>query len=533
MKTKYFNKYVNPFLYLTAATVLLFFAGCSKDDGTPVTEPNNEFIESQGIAEEELGVDLGSIGILIDTRNIAKKGYLPAKAEISVEATEANLSQTIDIDPLTNLGRLAIPVKDLSVAALAELREGVALEVVVKDTADTVLKMQTFSAESFRENGTRLDIDATQLPIQGNTLSINPDIAYYMQLVVNGELTNITLEAEEPAPSFAYGGYEINILAKENNMVAPNPLSKFNLLPVSGKEDTYYIKVKGEDLYLEYRNPNATLTYQSNITGLMESFEFTFEIQESGNVRIKSSTGDSMQIRNQEIDEVRIIASTIKWEIESLVTKYMDPILPPANTSFGVNSTLSNCSSGTLEQEFSFEETIETTTTTGWEESIELSSESTTSFSATVGVSTSVEFFGSGVEVSAEATSGYSSTRGFTSNDSSYSEGTDSKSKTFSLTRTIEVLPGSAVLVYDAYQTYSDVEIPFVQRFRVRGSDDNSGTSLTGEQIKSQFVFNYFNGVITEVESDYVEVTVRGVLKLDDLVDARNDVIEVANNCDQ
>lgn len=557
MKTMLSQKYLRTLLQLAWVASLIFILSCSKDgEDTPpeISEPiNGHLVESEGIAAEDLGEEQGSIGILIDIRNVVRKGYMPTVAEIDVDAQEGDYSTSLAIDEFTNMARLAIPVADLSGTALSELRDGVPMTITLKDADGGTVLEQVFTAESFRENGTRVVIDAKELPMLNNKLVINTELSYYIHLVYNGQFTNRILESgnQSEIEDYHYTGTPFSIGPKENAMNMENVFTQFKLIPVSGKEDTFYIKaVWGEFYFSHWMDIDYWLYYKEDATSLPVDFEFTMEIQESGNIRIKNYLGDYIHVHKDSegnintlmhtstgapegaiVGEFRLIPSTIKWEVESLATKYLEPILPSVNTSFGINSTLSNCTSGTLEQEVVFEETIQTTTTVAWEESIELTSESTSSFSATVGVSTSVSFFGQGVDVSAEATKEYSTTTGFTSSQTQYQDAQNTKSNVFSVTRSIEVQPGSAVLVYDAYQTYSNVQMPFIQRFRVRGTDTKDGIALTGEEIKSQFVFSHFNGVITKVESDFVEVTLRGTTTLDNLVDARNDAIEVANDC--
>lgn len=570
MKTKYFNKYVHPFLYLSVAIILLLFSGCSKDeDPVPEQEPvAGELMETDGISANELGVSSGSIGLIIDTRAVARKGYLPAKAAITVEATEGDYSDTIDIDLFTNMGELSMELDSLSTAAAAELKAGVPLGVVIMDEMDNPLVSESFSAESFRKNGTRIEISAKDVSTLDKSIAINPEIPYFIQFIDINNIMNS--DPFEKRTNMSLGlGVEVFFtdqvftfanLVENGFHLEDDKASSYYLRPVPGKESTFYLKnaktgdfvhLTGQDWLLE-----EPLTDLNNIP---PEYEFILEVSESGNVKIKTykhGINDFVYLAirnnpyhpdfrfivpsdfislglNAHIGEFRIVpARSINWQIESLVTKHMEPILPPADNSFGVNSTLTNCSQGNLEQQFTYNETEETSATMAWEESVELVSETTTGFSASVEVSTSAKFFGAGVDVSASASTNYSSTTGYTSTSSQYSETEDVKSKTFEVSRTIEVLPGTAVLVYDAYQSYTNVEIPYVQSLRVRGTDNISSMALTGKELKTQFAFNYFNGVITKIESDYIEVTVRGTTNFKKLIRTKSEVKEVENNCD-
>jgi hypothetical protein len=70
-----------------------------------------------------------------------------------------------------------------------------------------------------------------------------------------------------------------------------------------------------------------------------------------------------------------------------------------------------------------------------------------------------------------------------------------------------------------------------VQRLRVRGTEHDTRESLSGEEIKSQFHFNGFNGMITEVGSDYIEITLRAVATMNKIFKWKSEVQEVDPMC--
>tara|TARA_R110002050_G_scaffold56512_3_gene127112 strand:+ start:64520 stop:66163 length:1644 start_codon:yes stop_codon:yes gene_type:complete len=546
MKTNYFK----PMVLLLVSILAVTMASCSKDENPVAEQAQGELGISNGIRKEELKASKGSIGIIIDARNIVKKGFLPVKAEVKASASSKDYFETLEIDEFTNLATLALQVEELSVAILEELKNGVPITVALKDKDDNTIIYQSFSIVSFRENGTFITMNTDELTAVEKPISFNTNIPYYIQLMDDGVLTNrvFTRDIAEDF-NFTYG--LMNTWLRELNAESQIVRNQFFLVPVLGKESTFYIKNAMHDFYLSDDGYDLfMLFYVENTNDLTEQFEFTLETSESGNLYIKNYENvyinryEDMEAKNivypykstttsyeTVTAEFRIIPATIQWEVEALNTVFMKPILPAVETSFGFNSTLVNCSQGTLEQEVGTAISEETTTSVGWEESIELSSESTYEASATVSVTASASFFGSGVEATASASVGYSSTSGFTTAHTGFKSDDESKSHSFFSSRTIEVLPGTAVLVYDAYQTYSNVLVPFVQRFRVRGSDSNNNLSLNGDDIVSQFSFNGFNGVVTKIGSDFVEVTVRGAVTLDNLIDTQSNVQEVASNC--
>ena len=47
----------------------------------------------------------------------------------------------------------------------------------------------------------------------------------------------------------------------------------------------------------------------------------------------------------------------------------------------------------------------------------------------------------------------------------------------------------------------------------------------------SQFHFNGFNGIVSEVGSDYIEVNVKGFTKVDKLIDTETSAEDVQTSC--
>ncbi|PKV51443.1 hypothetical protein ATE84_3528 [Aquimarina sp. MAR_2010_214] len=552
MKIKYF-KYAF-YIFLSGIITL---TSCSKDDepATPESEqPASDINEGNGISKDDLKISKGDIGVIIDARNVAKKGILPAIAEVKIDAKEGNYSKTLDLNEFTNMASISFPIEELSKAAIAELREGVSATVDIKDKDGKSIVSETFTKFSLKENGVRLTIKADQVVSVVPRPSFNPNIPYYLQVVLNGQPTNRVLEAET-SPNKAN-----RFVIRKNNFDPKKESTKFYIVPVPGY-GTYYIKTKDNYFLGVFPSENSSITthtiravkIDNPDTYLALKYRFSIRTAENGEVYLESHLNKTIDYLFYDQDEnietwqlysgtsngsllyplhFRIMPATIQWKIETISTEYMKPIFPAADSSFGFNSTLSNCSPGTLEQEVGTEISSEKTATIGWEESLELTSESTYEVSASVEVSASAKFFGVGVDVTASASTSYSVTKGMTTTNTGFGEQSTVESQSFFSSRTIEVLPQTAVLVYDAYQTYSNITIPFVQRYRVRGTDTTNNKVLTGNQIVSQFGFNDFDGVITLVGSDFVELTVRGTTKIDNLIETQSEVKEVTTTCD-
>ena len=148
------------------------------------------------------------------------------------------------------------------------------------------------------------------------------------------------------------------------------------------------------------------------------------------------------------------------------------------------------------------------------------------------GATAEASFFGNGGSVSAEVSAGLEVSVDVTKTRTQSQEYSQSETQTYFSKRTVTVLPGKASLVYDAYQTYSNVKIPYVKRLLIQVSNQNNSQLLTGEEIATLLRFFGFNGIVAETGSDYVEVTIRGTTTLDNIVDTKSGVQDVPGKCD-
>ena len=248
--------------------------------------------------------------------------------------------------------------------------------------------------------------------------------------------------------------------------------------------------------------------------------------------RTKSDGKTNWHIKSSgDIQYFRIIALDIEWETTQLSTEYLQPILPAVETSFGFNSTLRNCGSGTLEQQVGIERKVTTEFSSTFTESIGISSRKTSSVQVTVSATAEASFFGTGGSATAEVSSGLEVTTEASTTTTSSKKQSLSETNTYFSNRTVTVLPGSASLIFDAYQTYANVKVPYVKRLRIRGNLSEISGTLSGHEIATQLEMTNFTGIITEIGEDYVEVTIRGNMVLDNIVDTQTEVRDVEANC--
>lgn len=543
---------LHKFSILLFSTVLFCFFSCSEPEDDILPPDDGEIETGSGISASELNEYPGDLGLLIDTRNIAKKGYYPTTVIVDFDATEGDYDQEVSVDPYTNIATVSIPVTSLSEEAEAELRNGVPLEYRIEAAGGELLEEDAISIIPLRENGTKIIATADALSYADETFVMTEGMPYFLQTVdANGNFSDNVVEKSAGAEGNVTRLYE-----DYSAFRASWTDHQYYFQAHPGQENVYSIYSKHTNRYLGIDDSWAGTFYQSGSVSypmdpaaISSDLKLSIQRAENGFFTIHDRNGDPLRRFEQAgekafwrttganpVQYFRIIALDIEWEVTELSTEHQEPIYPAAETTFGFNSTLINCGNGSLEQEVGIEKTVTTTYTVGFEETIGLSSRATTSLEATVGATAEASFFGSGGSVSAEVSAGLELSVEANQTSTISSENSISEENTFFSKRTVTVPAGSASLVYDAYQTYSNVQIPFVKRFRVRGNqiDPNNNAvivAMTGAAINTQFSFVGFDGVVTAIGPDYIEITVRGTTRLDNIVQAQSEVRDVPSDC--
>jgi hypothetical protein len=227
----------------------------------------------------------------------------------------------------------------------------------------------------------------------------------------------------------------------------------------------------------------------------------------------------------------RILALDIDWDIQTIEAKFMDPILPPSDNNSEFNSTLRNCSSGTLDQNVGESKEVTTTQKSTWEESMTLASSESNSVSVTLSTEVETSFFGSGGSTSVSASGAYEYTSSASQTSTKGGEFVRKEAVQIAVSRNVTVPPGTAISVADIYQQYENVRIPYVQRFRIYGKYQENGNNLSGEEIMTQFAFNSFTGVVTVVADTFIEVTIRGTTVIDRLIKVTTETRDIPDAC--
>lgn len=518
-------------------------AGPASNNGCPVNEENT-LETGDGIAEEDIETYQGDVGIVISVRVVARKGYVPARVQLTIQGTTQDFSRTIDLDANTFLAQVKLPVSELDESDLEILKNGVEVEATLFDANDALLSSKTFTSVLFKSNPSLTEWSANELPDLNTDVALVPNTPYYIQVIRDGE----PIQRAAFRRVFENDPLRNNIISTTSDVqfTGNEENSAFFFEPVANKANHFNIKHQESDTYLKsirYLNTDLNVVQAGHDAANNDRLNQQFVVRKVGNgiyelidafyepIKVISGLGLGVGEADGEELLIRLIPMNIEWFIEEIETHYLEPVLPAATNGINFNSTLINCGSGPLEQTITTARKKQTATVVGWEESISFMSTTTSSYSVTLGLEVEGKFFGSGASYSAEATGGQEFTTQNATENTNWKEIEFKEDIEVETDRTITIPAKSAVLAYDIFQVYNNIKIDVVQRVQVRAINQESGQPLSGEQITTQFHFNGFNGVITQVGADYVEVTMRAVANMEEVFKTKSDIQEVAANC--
>lgn len=531
-------KRVSYFLLILAGSMLIL-SGCKKDDPVGPQEP-----ETAGSISEEtinsIEVDKGQIGIVADVRKLAVLGYNPATVKFEFTGNVSEHSTTVLVNEFTNTATFKIPAEQLNESIVNTFKDGVSAKIIVYDDKNNELESQNEENISIDFSGRFLKIETTKQRVLP-PLKFNPKVPQYIQSnLENGEVFDVQLIQTNYAPIVLY-------TVNEGNGDGEHQKYYFTKLD---NDSTFAIKVELTNSYLEmsqyhylYQNPGTT-----DLNKLEDKNKFILHQCEDGWVKIRpymyssylkeKVSGEWTQLTTAENapDEpdlkFRILSANIKWQLESMGTEYSAPVIPPAKMEFAVQATLKNCSGATLTETIGKEKSISSSASFGWEESLEFYSSHTVGASVTAGASVTGSFFGQEATASVEATASYEYQASITSARKQQGNIDSTKTDVFFRNREVVLQPYSAIETYDAIQVIENIKLPFVQKFKVRGVDSKTQLPLSGDEIVSQMLANYFKGVVSNVGNDYVEFTIKGTLTLDKMYKTETNVKDIEGACD-
>ena len=540
-------------------SLFILVAACSQDDTVDPPPTTGEVEEgAPTISTDEFEIDEGEIGIAISARAIAKKGYQPTTAEISIQSASTIEDQTLTLDEFTNLAFLSFKNEDLDDAVEAELKEGVPIDVSIKDENGNVLATENFPKLSFKASPDEQEIDASTLDDLFAEVSLKEDLDYYVQ-IVNEDNVVFGAPGSQRYPDINNKATDIRLRTTLNYSEEEEYFENYTtyrFAKISANEDYYSIAVhNGSDIHYLYMANNGILNIQSkanlNQNGsntIVNDFEnYWFKIVKQGPGLFKIiPRGSEKPIINSGSNFVRadsedpsdptyfrILLFNIDWNIITIESKVMNPIMPANSTQSAYNSTLRNCSSSSgLAQGISEDTRISTTQTAGWEESMSVATTNSGGVSVTISHEAETKFFGVGGKTTGSISGNYQYTKTRTETNTKSGSLTTSKAVQVSVKRNVTVPPRTAISVADLYQQYENIKVPFIQRFRIFGKYQEDNSDLSGQEILTQFAFNSFSGVVTDVQSEFIEVTVRGTTTIDRMVKSETETRDIPGACD-
>ncbi len=172
-----------PFI-LTILAIAVFSGNCKKDNST---QPKVQVTDT---VDASLQTDSGSIGLIINTRPMARKGYHPDHACVNISGEMAGFSRTIAIDPKTYLAVLRYDTDSLSDSEITGFRNGVDMDIKVYDASQHIFGDTTLSNQIVDPSDYTIDIRTT-LPAINPPGLLNGDVPYIVQSQDDGKVMSI------------------------------------------------------------------------------------------------------------------------------------------------------------------------------------------------------------------------------------------------------------------------------------------------------------------------------------------------------
>ncbi len=548
------NKLSHYFLFCLAAGSL--FAACQKnklDDSTP--QPD---ITSLDTGKLNIPVSSGHIGLVLDTRDIMKKGYKPTRLSLSIDGALSSFSNdNMEVDTLTGLAILRIPRESVSDADAEQVAKGAPVSLRVYDKEDALLAELQEGALPVSASNNPIAIQTTK-PKVVPPLKIIAGAKYSIQTMPidgypDGSIWGYTYEKINESVA-RFGGSITNLV--ESPFVSPgakyikpedeadaNVGQLFTFESVNNNDSIFYIKARGNKekyLFTDARGMTVIYTgYPANLPD--EDYRFILSQDEEGGITIKSykygaaikagsvkmpdnTTKTILAVTGTTPVSFRLFPMDIEWNAQDMGIAYDQPIMQPAKLDFALATTINNCGAAEVKQIIGKTDTKTTTITAGTQEnfSITTQNEARVDVSLTMGVN--ADLFGvAGMSRELSLSAGYTYTNTQMRGNMSHYSDTETETTAVSVQREVTVPPYTSLDAYDAVQSYENVVVHYVQRVRVRGQ--RGGKYLTGEEIISQLMSNLFGGVVTDIGNDYVTITIRGKADIKNLMATQTDVL--------
>lgn len=518
--------------------LMLILASCSKDEVDPVNEKEPEITDEVKV---ELPTDPGEVGLVVNAREIFRKGYTATKAEVTF-ADYPEFNETLEINPVTNVAILRIPNEDLAEEQKNAFASGVAVDIIVYDESQMML--------------TEYHDDKQVLDDTNTPLTIHSELEYNIPPVALKEGVPYYVQPEEVGGDgdFAEGVVLSAITSRLYTFAIPDPDNisytfKYYFKPAS--DSTYYIlredPAVGPRWYFRLDVESPTLIELTEDESI--ALEFVFEQAADGWVQIREKgtgryvtiiegssseedTRKALRLIANTDDHFRFISASIEWSAVDRGTEFSQSIIPPSEIDFAYAATIKNCSEGMLTEEVGLIKERTSTRSMQTTESLQFFAGAQATVGMTTGVSAGASVPGVGdvsasVEVSAELSL---TTNVTTSNENTVGSET-SVTSAVSRIRTLEIPPFTGVEVFDAVRVVKKARVPFTQVIRLTANYKN-GISLTGDEIKTQMLFNFVTAVPIDIGEDYVDVGLTGFVTINEMFETETGVHEISDACD-
>lgn len=532
-------KTLNSTLLFAIVVALLMFSSC-KDNSVSQEPPEEGEVETIDSVSVELPADSGEVGLVINAREIFRKGYTATEAEVTFPSySEFNV--TLEIHSVTNVAVLSIPNEELTEEQKNAFAAGVAIDIVIYDESQNVLAEYQDDDQVLDDTNTPLTIQ-TELDYKIPPVALKEGIPYYVQpeeIKGDGEFPAGAVLRASTSRLYTFDE------ADENNYTF-----KYFFMPVS--DSTYHIlradNVGTHDPTYYFRLDLDSPTLIEVSTNVDDALAFVLEQTADGWVRIREAgTGRYMVITEGTSDRVdtrkalrmlegagdrfRFISANIEWDATDRGTEFSQSVIPPAEIEFAYAATIKNCAPGALTEEVGTKKTRTSTRSMQTTESLQLFASAGVTVGLTTGVSAGVSVPGVGdVSASVELSTELSLTTSATTATENTLETETSETTTVSRIRTLEIVPFTGIEVFDAVRVVKNARVPFTQVLRLKANYKN-GPALSGDEIMTQMLFNFVTGVPLKVGEDYVDVGLSGQVRINEMFETETGVEEIAGAC--
>jgi len=508
--------------------------GCSSEVAGPgATKPATPDIA------KNIPLYSGSIGLVVDARDIFKHGYTPTTAEITF-AGQAGFNTVLSFDSVTDVAILIIQNDSLSAAQKAAFAAGINTTIVVRDASHTELgRLQ--DVLNVDDSNRPVSIMTLLPPLGSPTVLGGPGAAYLLQregvdnLVTRFFGVSIGFRAYDEEPyqkplNPAWQQFTFTQQADSTYLVghlaAPDSIwCAYDSFQPSGV--VRVLRLDSLPSAQTCLGGEAHVVLEQDPDGWMR-----LKLKDTGTYVAWGTGGLTLGNSHAQASRFRLISDDIDWTISDQGTSFDQPIIPPAHLDFAYLGTLTNCSSATLTETVGNDVMQSTATTFTTLESVQLFTGNVQTFGVTASASAMVRLPALGeTTVTAQA----SWQGAWTTNKTVQTDNTTSTTTTSTIdvsrARQLQVPPFTSVTVADYVKSIDNVVQPFTQKSRLRGVYRSNGTPLSGQEVVTQMTFNFAKGVITRIAANYVEFTIRGQVQIDKFLLGETRVQENVNAC--